>query len=345
MPPGGRWKSWRLHLSEHYHALGVRFVFIPDDDYLLAKDTIANKQSNTESDKAHEDPEPRYRNTRVAATTFYGKATIVVTVNFRAGGFSGADLIEYEAARTHNPIDPNDVGYDYANRARNRVPIDEAGLPAIAPFIGESGIGAGLDDTAHHAHEFGHYLSLQHTFQPDEFLDTPDDIRNGEPYYPLGSITCGNSRSVKTGTKTVTPDRNNNEGYWGCLLGRAHNSFSPLQLGKMNWVLQNQLNRYPLVACQPTRNYDADHLECENAESLSLCRETADYLKAKTSTAMECVLNGRFARVMAAFLQDAAVLHLLHNTPAGRALMSKLAGLRHATRRRRRLPSMRSSKR
>ena len=125
----------------------------------------------------------------------------------------------------------------------------------------------------------------------------------------------------------VTPDRNNNESYWGCMLGRTHNAFSPLQLGKINWVLQNQLNRYPLVACQPVRNYDADHLECENAESLGLCRQTADYLKTKANTAMECVLGGRFARVIAAELQYPAVLHLLHNTPAGRALMNKLAGL------------------
>jgi hypothetical protein len=92
-------------------------------------------------------------------------------------------------------------------------------------------------------------------------------------------------------------------------------------------VLQNQLNRYPLVACQPARNYDADHLECENPESLSLCRQTADYLKAKTNTTMECVLDGRFARVIAAQLQYSAVLHLLHDTPAGRSLMNKFAGL------------------
>jgi hypothetical protein len=50
-------------------------------------------------------------------------------------------------------------------------------------------------------------LSLQHTFQLDELPDTPDDIQNGNPYYPMGSITCGNSRTVKTDKKTVTPDR------------------------------------------------------------------------------------------------------------------------------------------
>src|SRR6202012_5701496 len=106
-----------------------------------------------------------------------------------------------------------------------------------------------------------------------------------------------------------------------CMLGRSRNSFSPMQLGKADWVLQNQLNRYPLVACQPAHNYDAHHLEGENAESLALCRETADYLKKKTGTAMECAMGGRYARVIAAELQYPAVLHVLHNTPAGRSLV------------------------
>jgi hypothetical protein len=52
-----------------------------------------------------------------------------------------------------------------------------------------------------------------------------------------------------------------------------------MQLGYMSWQLNNQLNRYPMVACQPIRPYDADRVECENAESLALCQQTAAYLQ------------------------------------------------------------------
>jgi hypothetical protein len=128
------------------------------------------------------------------------------------------------------------------------------------------------------------------------------------------------------GGKRITPDRDNNEGYFGCNLGRAHNSFSPMQLGKANWVLNNQLNRYPLVACQPIHPYDANRVECEDARSLALCRETSEYLQHKTGTALACGSGGRFTRAIAKALDQPAVLALLRDTAPGRMLMSKLAG-------------------
>jgi hypothetical protein len=88
-----------------------------------------------------------------------------------------------------------------------------------------------------------------------------------------------------------------------------------------------QLNRYPLVACQPVNPYDANNVECENNESLALCRETAEYLKAKTDTTMQCRLGGAFTRSMAHFQDLSAVRFVLQNTPAGIALVRKLSGL------------------
>src|SRR3954471_15767177 len=100
------------------------------------------------------------------------------------------------------------------------------------------------------------------------------------------------------------------------MLGRPHdNSFSPLQLGKASWVLNNQLNRYPLVACQPIDSYDANKVECENAESLALCQQTAAYIKDKFGIVMACQMGGTYARAIAAALQQPAVLHLLQKTP------------------------------
>ena len=308
-------ESMVVALSAHYHALGVRFVFDPDHDYLMVKDTVANTQIRTHADAA------AARITRVAAGPLYGKLVIVITAGMGSGGFSDGSIAEFEPARVVRHVDrtPNPVKID-------TLPRDKAGVPAIAYFVAETSITARPDSVGHHAHEVGHYLGLLHTFNPDEFADTPDDVGNGDVWIKAGAMTCGNPRSIAVNGKRVTPDRDNNEGYWGCNLGRAHNSFSPMQLGKANWVLNNQLNRYPLVACQPTHPYDANRVACENAPSLALCRETSDYLLRKTGAALTCGSGGRFTRAIAKALDEPAVLALLRDTAPGRMLMSKLAG-------------------
>lgn len=315
-------EEFASRLSQEYHVLGIRFVFDPAHDYIHSRDTVANRETN-DSKQPH-DFAAENRNVQIAANDFFGKATIVTTINFRAGGFSSANLMDFDPTKSLDPISGK-TSFNAAHKAAG-IPVDRADLPAFSYYIGESGIGTSISDVAHHAHEFGHYLSLFHTFQPDEFADTPEDVGTGSVYYPLGSVSCGNARTVKSGAKSVTPDRNNNQGYWGCNLGRTLNSFSPLQLAKANWVLQNQLNRYPLVACQPLHNYDADHVECENAESLALCRETAEYLRKKMDVTLECVSGGRYGRALAAALQYPAVAHLLRDTPVGRSLVNKLGG-------------------
>jgi hypothetical protein len=68
-------------------------------------------------------------------------------------------------------------------------------------------------------------------------------------------------------------------------------------------------------------------LECENAESLALCQQTAEYLRSKTGSILDCRPGGRFTRALAAALQPPAVTYLLFDTPAGRSLMNKLARL------------------
>jgi hypothetical protein len=305
--------------------MGVRFVFDPERDYLHAKDSVGNRHRNVQDPGQRPDWEAENRNVRVAATALYGKATVVITANYHGGGFSSAGYMDYDLGKSRDPIDGS-AAYS-KEHLRAGIPRDAAGLLAFSYYVGEAGIGGDVGNIAHHAHEFGHYFGLHHTFAPDEFADTPDDFPSGSIYYPLGSSTCGNARTVSAGNRTATPDRSNNEGYFRCEIGRTLNSFSPMQLGKANWVLQNQLNRYPLVACQPVRNYDADHVECENVQSLALCRETADYLKQKYASALECRLGGRFGRAIAAALQYPAVRYLLRDSPPGQALMHRLAGL------------------
>ncbi|MFX6019190.1 hypothetical protein ABTF08_20145, partial [Acinetobacter baumannii] len=85
--------------------------------------------------------------------------------------------------------------------------------------------------------EFGHFFGLGHTFDSSHFADTPDDLNNGDAWDALGTSACGNPRGVTIGGRIITPDRLNNEGYFGCFLGRTRNSFSPLQLGYMDWQL------------------------------------------------------------------------------------------------------------
>lgn len=303
-------------LSEHYRVLGVRFVFDPDHDYMMVKDTIANTQIRTNGEAAGS------RITRIAAGPLYGKLVIVVTAGMGGGGFSDGAISEFEPARIVRHVErtPNPVKLD-------TIPRDKAGLPAIAYYVAEANVTARPDSVGHHAHEVGHYVGLIHPFGPDDLADTPEDAKDGTPWIKAGAVTCGNPRTVTVNGRPVTPDRLNNQGYWGCNLGRTRNAFTPMQLGKAIWVLDNQLNRYPLVACQPTQAYDANRVECENAESLALCRETAAYLARKGSAAIACSPGGRYSRAIAAALQQPAVLALLRDSAPGRMLMHKLAGL------------------
>ena len=305
-------------LSEHYRTMGVRFVFLPEHDYLRVNDTVANQKTRS--------VEGAIQITKVAAGALYGKATLVVTTGLGSGGFSGADPAEYEPSRLIHWINRTPINGNYPG-----LPKDKAGLPALAYYVAEAGINASSAGVPHHAHEFGHYLGLVHVFGPDEFADTPDDTIDGSAWLRLGTITCGNPRTAIANGKSITPDRLNNEGYWGCLLGRTNNSFSPLQLGKATWILNNQLNRYPLVACQPIDAYDANKVECENAESLALCQQTAAYLKDKIGIVVACQRGGTYSRAIAAALEQPAVLHLLQNTAAGQSFISKLAGGRPAS--------------
>jgi hypothetical protein len=203
---------------------------------------------------------------------------------------------------------------------------DRMGLPAYCRVVHESFIDAGAGTVGHEAHEFGHYFGLWHTFDGGGLRDVPPDTKENKWWRQQSVEYCGNARSGIVNGVTYTPDRINNESYWGCLVSRAHTAFSPQQLGKMQFNL-TQLNRYPLVACQPVNAYDANNVECENSESLALCRQTAEYLKAKTDTTMQCRLGGAFTRGMAHFQDLSAVWFVLQNTPAGIALVRKLAGL------------------
>ncbi|HLQ91605.1 MAG TPA: hypothetical protein VK148_16375, partial [Xanthobacteraceae bacterium] len=306
-----------FRLSEHYRTMGVRFVFLPEHDYMRVNDTVANQKTRS--------VEGAIQITKVAAGALYGKATLVVTAGMGGGGFSGADPAEFEPSRLIHWINRTPINGNYPG-----LPKDRAGLPGVAYYVAETGINASSAGAPHHAHEFGHYFGLAHVFGPDEFADTPDDTIDGNVWLRLGTITCGNPRTSIANGKPITPDRLNNEGYWGCLLGRTNNSFSPLQLGKATWVLNNQLNRYPLVACQPTDGYDANKVECENAESLALRQQSAAYLKDKIGIVVACQLGGTYARAIAAALEHPAVLHLLQKTPAGQSFISKLAGGRPA---------------
>ena len=310
-----------LRLSEHYSVLGVRFVFDPDNDYLARKDTIANQVVNRTSDGK---PiwEPARRFTAIAATMLYHRATIVTMSGYHGGGSSGG-YTEFEPDRIREPISRKIVP-DY--RTFEGLPKDAAFLPAISYNVSEHSIGLNYGTVAHHAHEFGHYFGLGHTFNQDEFGDTPDDLGGGDEWLKLGTIGCGNPRSVELNRKRYTPDRLNNEGYFGCQIGRAHNVFTPLQLGYMAWQIERQLNRYPLVACQPTASYDANHVECENQATLALCRQTADYLRKKGGTQLVCELGGQYRRAIEQALQYPAVMDLLRKTPAGQQLMNRLAG-------------------
>ena len=327
-------------LSQYFQVLGVRFVFDPGNDLKDVNNQTANTYSTASwaaADMVSGD----------ASKLLYGKMAIALAAGYVGGELSSGDNVEYDPNLIIDPIvgpyplpnpcpstgpcgfpvTPNERLPDYQNDIT--VPKDPGGLPALSYFA----LTAAINSTPINVtpHEIGHYLSLQHTFNLDEFLDTPPDTGDGSgwlfPGSSAGSTTCGNLRTAPTtanGTTMVTPDRNEIESYWGCMVGRAHASISPYQLARASWMLNNQLNRYPLVACQPLNDYDADQVECENAASLALCQQTAAYLSANMQESMTCRAGGKYTRMIAGLLADAHVQALLAE-PAGRQLITKLA--------------------
>jgi hypothetical protein len=313
-------------LSHQYQALGVRFVVAQDSDLLDIDSTLANTYETVDWMAAN-------RVTADAADKLYGRLAIALSTGISGGEFASGNFIEYDPFLIFDPIIGTSLPVTSTTQLLNdyqvetTVPNDPAGLPALSYFAGTDSISA--EPVNLMPHEIGHYLGLQHTFNPDEFLDTPTDTGDGAGWITGNAYsTCGNLRTgpvTQGSTATVTPDRNDNESYWGCMVGRAHASFSPLQLARVDWALNNQMNRYPLVACQPTGDYDADHVECETAASLALCQQTSAYLKAAYYESVDCQRGGRYTRMIAGLLADVRVQQLLA-TPAGQALIRKLAG-------------------
>ena len=308
-----RAETLAMYLSDYYRAIGIRFVFVPASDLIGKKSTAAN-QMTPNGDTVIQ---------RTAGQEGYGKANISAMLKM-GGGSSCWIPADYDRNTVVEPMsgrprDPKDVLFGY--------PADLAGLPAYCRVVNESSISAALDNVGHEAHEFGHFFGLPHTFDHGGFLDVPPDTINGTWWHQHSSETCGNIRTGMFKDTAYTPDRTNNESYWGCLVGRAHTSFSPQQLGRMAASLKS-LNRYPLVACQPVHAYDANIVECENAESLTLCIQTAMYLKAKSGTDVECRSGGKIARAMASLLSTPIVTFALQSTSEGMAMTHALAGLR-----------------
>ena len=198
----------------------------------------------------------------------------------------------------------------------------KAGVPACAYILSESGVGSSVGSVHHEAHEVGHCLGLGHTLDGDHFGDTLD----GSRWLQAGSVMCGNLKIAVVVGRTLAPDRSNNESYSRRQLGRAHNSFSPPQLGRMILELDHFLNRYPLVACQPIKAYDANRVQCESAESLALCEQTVSGLKARTDTAHQCQPSGSVTREMARVLQSPDALYFLNKSAEGQRLVMRLAG-------------------
>lgn len=316
-----RMVNFALRLSEHYRGLGVRFVFDPDADFVVLKDSVANEVKSTRPDGTV-DWSSGNAGSLVAATTLYGRATVITMAGYQGGGSSGG-MAEFEVARMINLITR---GPETSYTIIPGLPRDRYGLPAVSMTVSEGFVSDTLGSMGHHAHEFGHYFGLGHTFGPDLFGDTPDDLPSGNPWLGLGTSVCGNPRGVTVRGRVVTPDRLNNEGYFGCQIGRTRNAFSPLQLGYMDWQLNHFLNRYPLVACQPVASYDGDHVECENAESLARCQDTARVLQGHYGVDLACSRGGRYARAMAAGLALPAFRYVFAQTEPGRAMIEKLSG-------------------
>jgi hypothetical protein len=315
-------ESLALRLSEYFARAGMRFVFDPDHDLVRLNDTIANAAKNRNPDNTTNWDSP-HRGTRIAGTTAYGKVTLV-TMRGRVGGGSSGGVAEFEIARMIQHISRKpETSYHLVPG----LPLDKTGMPAVSNHVSQSHVGDGIDFVSFQSHELGHYFGLPHTFNQDEFGDTPDDLPAPTEWEKAGGMACANPRTVTVNGKAFTPDRMNNEGYFGCIIGRSHNVFTPLQLGFMSWMLDTQLNRYPLVACQPRTAYYANRVECENAESLALCQQTAAYLKRKGGTNHVCEAGGRYTREIVAALQYPAVRYLLQSTSAGVSIVNRLAGL------------------
>ena len=310
-----------FRLSEYYARAGIRFVFVPEHDFARTNETATNQAPKRKPDGSP-NLDASLRASRISGTTHYGKVALVTIAAFVGGGSSGG-VAEFEVARMVEHISRRpEPSYHHVPG----LPLDRFGLPAVSNHVGQNSVTDTIDFVSFQSHELGHYFGLYHTFNPDPLGDTPDEVLPAA-WEALGANACVNTRTLMVNGKAVTPDRINNEGYFGCIIGRGYSGFSPLQLAFMSFMLDNQLNRYPLVACQPRAAYNANLVECENAESLALCRQTSGYLKAKNGTAHTCEVGGRYTREIAAALQYPAVRYLLQSTIAGTSIVNKLAGL------------------
>ena len=314
--------GYAANLSRHFLSLGVRFVFDPETGYRQLNNSAANRIGNGSAFLHPESPEPNLALTPVVGHEFYGRMSIVVVGKAGGGAAWGANL-DFDPARNIIPITRkssiNPKTFDQLAR-------DRAGLKMASTLIREGAVSASWFSSSHYAHEAGHYFGLYHTFSPDPYADTPEDTKGGDAWKQMGITVCGNPRSVTIEDKTFTPDRTNSEGYFGCLFGRSSNAFSPMQLGYMHWMLEHQLNRYPLVACQPLAAYDANRLECESSESLSICLQNAAFFKRTGGPNLICEPGGNHSRTIARFLRTPAVRHLLLATGTGKAVLNRLSG-------------------
>ena len=100
--------------------MGVRFAFDPEHDYLTVKDSLANKQIRG-------NPEAAKRIAGVAANALYGKLVIVIAAGMGSGGFSGAEMSDFDPARIVHHVDRTPIALKLDTVARDR-----AGLPALS---------------------------------------------------------------------------------------------------------------------------------------------------------------------------------------------------------------------
>lgn len=319
--------GYAANLSHHFLSLGVRFVFDPETGYRQLNSSAANRIGNGSPFLQPESREPNLALAPLVGHQFYGRMPTVV-VGKAGGGASWGAYLEFDPARNIIPIERKP---SVTPKTFDQLSRDKAGLRMASTLIREAAVSASWFSSSHYAHEAGHYFGLYHTFSPDPYADTPEDTKGGDFWKEMGVTVCGNPRSVTVEGKTFTPDRINNQGYFGCLFGRSSNAFSPMQLGYMNWMLEHQLNRYPLVACQPLAAYDANRLECESSESLLICQQNAAFFKRTGGPNLICEPGGNHSRTMARYLRTPAVRHLLQGTGAGRAVLTQLLGAQSRT--------------